>query len=193
MVYSRPARCFRIVKFSCVGQSIHLVLQILNLGEELTHRRRISRLLHGESTNFSIVWLFFLFIRNRFFMIPQFLGNLLRDFLGRVYFSFPSLQINGSFLFEPDLPMSLLIEVHSLRFKFSIGFIESNVSISLFPISFVHFCLSLRKYFLSCAFSLNSQSSFLFKVDLEISPFGQSLHTFQISVSGSYRQSPCNT
>ena len=41
----------------------------------------------------SIVWLY-LFLRNRFIEIPQFLGSVLHDFLGRIHFSFPFLQIN---------------------------------------------------------------------------------------------------
>ena len=43
---SRAARCLRIVKLSCVGQGIHLVLRLLNLSQELTHIRRIPLLLH---------------------------------------------------------------------------------------------------------------------------------------------------
>ena len=57
-------------KNSCVGQGIHMVLHVLILSQELTFRQ------------FSIVWLY-QFLRDRFFVIPQFLGNFLRDFLGR--------------------------------------------------------------------------------------------------------------
>ena len=41
---SRLARWLRIVKFSCVGPRIHLVLQILNLSQELTHSGRVPLL-----------------------------------------------------------------------------------------------------------------------------------------------------
>ena len=51
---SRTARCFRIVKISCVGQGIHLVLQILHLSQELTHRRTILFLLHREFIDFQV-------------------------------------------------------------------------------------------------------------------------------------------
>ena len=48
------------------------------------------------------------FLRNRFFGILQVLGNLLRDFLGLIFFSFPVLRIISSSLFEPDQPIDLL-------------------------------------------------------------------------------------
>ena len=52
--------------------------------------------------HFLIVWLD-LFLRNRFFLILQFLGNLLREFLGFICFSFPILFSSLFGLFEPDL------------------------------------------------------------------------------------------
>ena len=42
---SRAARCLRIVQISCVGQRVHLVLQILTLSQKLTHNRRMPLLL----------------------------------------------------------------------------------------------------------------------------------------------------
>ena len=74
-------------------------------------------------------------------------------------------------------PSIHLIDLQSLRFEVSIGFIEGNSRISLFPTSYVTVCFSLRCSSLSCAFSLNSRFSFLFQVDMESSPFRQSLHT----------------
>ena len=49
-----------------------------------------------------------LFLRNKFFSILQFLGNLLHDLNGRAYFSIP-FSIQADFrLSEPDLPIELL-------------------------------------------------------------------------------------
>ena len=42
--YSRVARSFRIMKFSCVIQGIQLVLQVLNLSHKLIYDRRILSL-----------------------------------------------------------------------------------------------------------------------------------------------------
>ena len=50
-----------------------------------------------------------LFHRNKFFSILQFLGNVLHDLLGRVYFSIPILHTSFFFLYEPDLPIDLLV------------------------------------------------------------------------------------
>ena len=83
---------------------------------------------------FLIVWLY-LFLRNRSFVIPQFLGNILRDVLGRFCSSFPFLLTNWSFLsLNLISPLMFLIQLQSLRLKFSIGFREGNISISLFPL-----------------------------------------------------------
>ena len=101
---SKAARCLRIVKISCVGQGIHLVLQILNLSQELPPSGRISSPVAWTIHQFLVV-LLHLPLRNKFFSILQFLANLLRDFLGRVCFSFQILRVNSSFLFEPDLPI----------------------------------------------------------------------------------------
>ena len=43
-----------------------------------------------------------------FFSIHQFLGNLLHDSLGRLYFSIPILQTSSFYRSEPDLPIGLL-------------------------------------------------------------------------------------
>ena len=50
-----------------------------------------------------------MFLRNKFFSILQVLGNLLRDFLGRVYFSIPILHTSLSYLCEPDQPIISLV------------------------------------------------------------------------------------
>ena len=162
---------------------LRLVPQILNLSQELTRSSRIPLLLHRQFIKFSIVWLH-LFLRNRFFVIPQCLGNFLHDFLGRVCFSLTFFQIN----FELDLPIDSSDATPTFELRATSAFL-------LFPISYVHVCFSLRKEksSVSCAFSLNSQFNFLFQTDLEISPLGQSLCTFQISISFSSRQSPFNT
>ena len=39
VVYSRSARSFKIIRFSCIGQGIRLVLHVLNLSQELVHCR----------------------------------------------------------------------------------------------------------------------------------------------------------
>ena len=49
------------------------------------------------------------FLRNKFFSILQFLGNLLRDFLGRVHSSFPNLHTILFHLFELDQPIDSLV------------------------------------------------------------------------------------
>ena len=52
-----------------------------------------------------------LFLRNRSFVILQFLGNLLLDVLGKVHSSFPILHTTSFCLFEFDQPIGLLIVV----------------------------------------------------------------------------------
>ena len=44
-------------------------------------------------------------LRNKFFSILQFIGNLLRNFLGRVCSSFPILNTTLYSVFEPDQPI----------------------------------------------------------------------------------------
>ena len=46
--YSRAARCFRIIKFLCICQGVHQVLQFLNLNHKLIHGRRILFLVRRE-------------------------------------------------------------------------------------------------------------------------------------------------
>ena len=57
-----------------------------------------------KSYQFSIVWLYSL-PHSKFFVIPQFLVNLLRDLLGELCFSYSILQIVGCFLFALDRPI----------------------------------------------------------------------------------------
>ena len=85
---------------------MYFVLQILNLSEELTHSRRIPFPLDSFPAaqmirRFAIG--LHVFLRNRFFVIPQVLGNLLLDFLRRFYLSSPSQ--NFLIIFEPCLPI----------------------------------------------------------------------------------------
>ena len=75
-----------------------VVLQILNLSQLLTHSRRIPFLACLA-----------LFLRNKFFSILQFLGNLSVDFLGRAHSSIPILHRSLFYLFEPDLPIDSLV------------------------------------------------------------------------------------
>ena len=44
----------RLIKFSCVTQGIHLVLQIVNVSQKLIHSRRILFLLHREPIEFQL-------------------------------------------------------------------------------------------------------------------------------------------
>ena len=66
-----------------------------------------------------------LFLRNKFFSILQFLGNILLDFPGRVHCSFPILQTR-LFLSEPDQPIDSSVVV------VIVGTRTRNVRISLF-------------------------------------------------------------
>ena len=52
-----------------------------------------------------------LFLRNKFFSILQFTGNLLLDFLGRVYSSFPILHTSFFFYFVSLSLISPLIRL----------------------------------------------------------------------------------
>ena len=76
-------------------------------------------------------------------------------------------------------PSIILIQLESLRFEFSIGFMEGNIRISLFPTFYVHFCLSLRQ-------SIVSELRILLEQLIRLSA-QSSLHTFQISISCSSR------
>ena len=59
--------------------------------------------------NSSILACLALFLRNKFFSILQFIGNILHDFLGRVCLSIPILHTSLFHLFKPDLPIDSLI------------------------------------------------------------------------------------
>ena len=50
-----------------------------------------------------------MFLRNKFFLILQFLGNILLDFLGRIYFPSLILHTNWFYLFELDLPIGSIV------------------------------------------------------------------------------------
>ena len=97
----------------------------------MTHSSRILLLLHRQCID-SQLSDSICFFANRFFVILEFLGNLLRDFLGRVCFSFPFLRINQSFLFEPEQPTDPLGTIPS-RFEFSNGFIKGHIRIFFVP------------------------------------------------------------
>ena len=119
--YSRAARSFRIIKFSCVAQGILLVRQALNLSQEAIHGRRILPLLHGEFIDFQLSSSI-----RKFFGILQLLGNLLRDLPDKVCFAYPILQIASFFPLSLISQLVRLIKLHSLGFKLSAGLINKE-------------------------------------------------------------------
>ena len=89
-----------------------------------------------ESSQFSIVWLY-LFLRGRYLVIPQCLGNLLRDFHEKISFSYLTLHINGSSLFEPDRPTDSpdrapIFEIHVLDWFHEGQYQNSSVPTNFF-------------------------------------------------------------
>ena len=129
-------------KFSCIGQGTHIVLQILNWSQELTHGCRIPLLLHRQFINFFLSG-FICFFATDSSQCLNFLAISCEIFLEDLFHIFNSPKEN---LFSLSLicPLIRLIKLQSLRFKFSIDFIGSYVSTDLFSISSVHFCLRLR-------------------------------------------------
>ena len=86
---SRAARCLRIVKNSIASdKEFTLICNSLNVSQEFTHSSRIPLLLHGQFIN-SCLSSSICFFATKFIVNLQFLGNLLPDFLGSVYSSFP--------------------------------------------------------------------------------------------------------
>ena len=136
--YCRAARSFKIIKFSCTIQGIHLVLQVLNLSQKLIHGRRILSVA-WRVHQFSSVWPHPL-PHSKFFVIHQFLGNLLRDLLG-THFILHILFSKLSALFPLSLVSQLvhLMELHSLGFKLSGEFHGEQSQHSAFPILFCQF------------------------------------------------------
>ena len=92
-----------------MSQGIHFVLQLSDLSHVLTHCVRIPLLRHGQFVHFSPVELCH-FLQSNDSVILQFLGNVLCDFDGRAYSSFPILHTNLFFLCERCLPTNSLDE-----------------------------------------------------------------------------------
>ena len=141
----------------------------------------------------SIVWLD-LFLRNRFFVVPEFLGNLLRDFPKESLFLISN-SLHELIFFSLCLicPLIRPVQLKSLRFKISIVFHRWQYQ-HFFVLNFECPCLLQPQVIVSAlCILLEHQFSFLFQVDMQISPFRQSLSPFQISISFLSRQSPFNT
>ena len=118
------------INLSCVIQGIQFVLQVLNLSQKADSRWKDSLSVAWRVHRFSIVWLC-PFPFSKFFVFPQFLGNLLRDLLEQFCFLYLFLPMASSFLVETDqsigssgrAPLTGMQDVD----KF---FTKSNISIS---------------------------------------------------------------
>ena len=108
-----------------------------------------------------------LFLRNRFFAIPNVLAILCATFVDDSVSHFQLTKKNV--LFEPDLGIT-----SNLGFEFLDWVHRGHYQhFFLFRISYLHFSLSLRKSFLSCEVSSISQFRIPLQVYMEVSPFGQ--------------------
>ena len=125
------------------AEEFSLFCKILNLSQEVTHRSRIPLLLHGQFINSQVSGSICFFATDS----SSFLNLLSISCASFLEESIPHVQfLTEITIFSLSLicPLIRLIQLQSLRFEFPIGFTESDIRISLFPMSFVHVCFSLR-------------------------------------------------
>ena len=136
----RAARCFRIVKILSHQRRNSLCTANREFESRADSQKKNSSPAAKIIRQFSTVWLY-LFLRDIFFVIPQFLGNPLHNLIGRAYFSIPILRTSLI------VGIRALYESHKEQYQ--------NFSV---PVSDLRFLLQLRIIFSELCFLLERRS-----------------------------------
>ena len=184
--HSRAARGFQIVKFFLLVQSIHLVLQFLDLRQRADSLSRVRPSFAHKVHLSSIAELLLFFfskqiLRNSF----KFEATYLRDFLDKVCSSLLVLLIFFGFSLELDK----LIGLHDPA-PFAVIQVDDwcHIRISSLPTFPVHFDFIFRDCSLSLTFTLKSSPGCSFKVIMKFSFLRQKPFLFLFTISPSFQQ-----
>ena len=131
---------------------------MLHLSQQLTHSHKIPLLMAQTIHQFLLVLLESGSSQQIFSEFLQFLGNLLLDFLGRLYSSSPIIHTSLFCLFESDQPIdspvvAVIVGIQILHWSHE----KRCQNFSKFHL---HFCFSFEKSLLSQFFSSHDQFSF---------------------------------